>query len=77
MKKKQPKLTPWLPEDMKPVRVGMYQRYYAAPSSRNAPDYWDGEQWILCDVYGRKVGVASQQERLWRGLAKQPKAVKP
>lgn len=65
------KLTPWFAGDVKPVRVGYYQRRYSNNRhdlTNNMPDYWDGE-WIICGPEGESLGLAKIQDRQWRGLA--------
>lgn len=71
------KLTGWFPADMKPARVGFYQRKYPdidmTPeySPAHMPDFWDGAQWLL-SWNGNVSGPVSYQLP-WRGLAEQPK----
>lgn len=70
------KLTPWFPADVKPVRVGLYQREYDINSFTLIPDLWDGTNWILLGINGNHLGEAIAA-RPWRGLASDPKASKP
>ena len=62
------KLTPWFPADVKPVRVGFYQRKYVAREFTDLPDYWDGENWYCGTLYGVE-SFPSKPLREWRGLA--------
>lgn len=66
-------VTPWFPGDVKPVRVGVYERALCAtPWS-----CWDGVHWMLP---GRTPDEAmkhydrpsASQEKPWRGLAADP-----
>lgn len=60
-----PKLTPWFPPSVKPVRVGKYSRKFPG---RNYRDYWDGEEWLT-----HMGGIPlADQGRPWRGLAEDP-----
>lgn len=67
------KLTPWFPGDVKPIRVGFYERQYSSSDDRQQNydlDYWSGASWH----YGngqikRPRDRALNQERRWRGLA--------
>ena len=54
-------LTGWFPGDVKPVRVGEYERLYG-----NNPyiDKWNGQKW----VYGPAGEECFTQIRPWRGL---------
>lgn len=70
MSKKQPKLTPWFPAHVEPVRNGFYQRRYSTKEFIEACDYWDGE-WILYGIDGERIGL-SCEPRQWRGLAVKP-----
>ena len=70
--KKQPKVTPWFPADVKPVRKGYYQRQYR-DSCMWWPDKWDGKEWKLCNEDGTIIGP-SFNDMPWRGLAFGPKA---
>lgn len=63
-----PPLTDWYPADVKPVRVGWYQREYARDWLTDHCDWWDGRRWILCCTDGSRLGP-SQDERRWRGLS--------
>lgn len=69
------KKTPWLPREVKPIRVGVYERRY--PTGAVSFSKWDGERWY---VQGFSVGIASNipevsmwQNLPWRGLSKGPK----
>lgn len=62
-------LTPWFPGDVKPVRVGLYQREWDLAANLNDPDYWDGKQWRYNGPGGWRAG---RQDRRWRGLASDP-----
>lgn len=71
-----PKLTPWFPGSVKPVRVGVYERDY----DRGYPVYsrWDGKHWLW--TYDSSRQAAIEQGKLspfqnipWRGLAEEHK----
>ena len=72
------KLTPWYHGDVKPVRVGVYQRDYSGTSighSRSHYCYWNGKFWGL---YATNPKIAAwlqnsssaDQNLPWRGVAK-------
>ena len=69
------KLTDWISGNVKPVRVGVYQREY--DSGDVAYSYWNGKFW---SVYGATpeeaeswVDTPSTAQTLrWRGLARKP-----
>lgn len=71
------KMTPWFPGDVKPVRVGVYQRHYSFENDRFC--HWNGLFW---SNNGRTVDIADQfsevesrvQDLPWRGLAEEPKS---
>lgn len=61
------KYTDWYPPEIKPVRIGFYQRKYRPTFSlADDPDYWDGHDWYIC-FFGRKLRRASDALP-WRGL---------
>ena len=68
------KLTPWFPGDVKPVRVGVYERDYL-PSNPRAYCYWAGMKWSTwrrtprqaADGYCKPSGF---QKLPWRGVLK-------
>lgn len=61
--------TPWYPGDVKPVRVGVYERLY--PGDNAFKDYWGGKRWSYGkDAFG---GRCAKQNRAWRGLTKEAK----
>jgi hypothetical protein len=68
------KKTPWIPGNVKPVRVGVYQRHhdnYDTIFSR-----WDGEMWYagLDNVKSANSSTldSAYQQLPWRGLAQDP-----
>lgn len=65
-----PKLTPWFPPHIKPVRVGWY--IATVNKDNTISRWWDGSNWN----YGATTDTAHciMQERNWRGLAERPKA---
>lgn len=68
------KKTPWFPGDVKPVRVGWYQREYTGTGDViDTPDWFDGEKWYLGMRGGKSTLPAFTQGRRWRGLTKEPK----
>jgi hypothetical protein len=69
------KLTPWFPGDVKPARVGVYEKDLDDGVFKFS--LWDGRKWRFCR---ESVGSAlRQRERSawqwanWRGLASEPK----
>ncbi len=73
------KLTKWIPGNVKPVRVGVYQREYDNGGMLRPIwyCYWNGDFWCL---YGetpedadlcRSLNSTAQTLR-WRGLAEKP-----
>lgn len=69
-------ITPWFPADVKPARVGVYERQ----GSRDTYpfSYWDGKRWLLSgetpEAAARHHDSASYRQNLpWRGLAKDPR----
>lgn len=89
MSKKQPKLTPWFPADVRPAHVGFYQVDWSSEVGRKATQatqwfaLWDGSRWSWMDV--DQEGATRYYERghyhlagtlAWRGVAQKPKAVK-
>lgn len=68
-------LTPWFPADMKPVRVGMYEREYNFWTGLDARDYWNGEKWIVClNGFWDGSDYSATSLKKWRGLASDPNA---
>ena len=74
---KEPELTPWYPADIKPIRVGWYQRQHSvfirSTTQDYIPDYFDGVSWWLGYGTGKKSNDLSYIDLPWRGLAKKPK----
>lgn len=73
MSKKQPKLTPWFPANVRPVHVGVYK------TEGNVFQYWTGARWgLCCDDKNRAAArvaishVSLFQHTKWRGLAVKP-----
>lgn len=73
------KLTNWIPGNVKPVRVGVYQRKYDEnpPARRIWYCYWNGEFWCLFDDTPEKAKYwvefqSTAQNLPWRGLAEKP-----
>ena len=70
-----PKLTPWYPETVTPVRSGVYQRLYANGDSNIAKYcYWTGARWKSWHHTPQLAtlveAVSLFQELPWRGIAK-------
>lgn len=69
------KLTPWYPPEVKPVRVGVYQRNLGEGS----PTYsrWNGREWKFsrptADEADEQTFRSLWQYMDWRGLAEPPK----
>lgn len=79
--KKEPKLTPWYPAKVKPIRTGVYERdmgeycagkysYYSIYSG-----LWYGwAEWVDFAIENAQKGyVSSLQDRPWRGLTEPAK----
>lgn len=69
---KQPKLTPWYPASVKPVRPGVYEVHFDRDCAISFKR-WTGRRWVWLEIalrsdFGRKPGDK------WRGLAQDPKA---
>jgi hypothetical protein len=68
-----PKLTPWFPFYVKPVREGVYRR------SNGFYSFWNGRRWGLgcmgpmSAYYHRRIATFFPRLE-WRGLAQEPKA---
>lgn len=61
--------TQWYPPEIKPVRVGWYERYYEAIDCFPGEvylDWWSGTMWFM-DCYKGKPGNPSKSPRIWRG----------
>lgn len=66
------KRTPWFPGDVKPFRVGVYEReLFGIWFSR-----WDGRDWRVSNSTtrgaNREAAVSPLQSTPWRGLARKP-----
>ena len=66
------KLTDWIPGNVKPVRVGVYERLYDKDSiaPRIFYNYWNGEFW---SVYGETPEDAAEDKSA--ATNKSPKSV--
>ena len=80
MSKKQSKLTPWFPGEVKPVREGVYE-CRGAPTHESY-QHWNGAIWGGWAT--DKDAAAENRDRpsmrhspQWRGLAEKPRTVKP
>ena len=66
------KTTPWFPGDVKPVRVGVYER--RGQSRNRLFSNWNGVAWgilAVCPFTAARLGerIRSNYQRLkWRGL---------
>lgn len=70
------KTTDWYPPNVKPVRVGIYERKFLSASARFS--YWNGKEWGANDMTPERAylyrGCPSKyQFLLWRGLTKRSK----
>lgn len=68
------KLTPWFPGDVKPVREGVYERFWCEGDSPNY-SYWNGSSWgLLTDTPTQARRnmrhVSAWQDMPWRGVEK-------
>lgn len=70
------KLTDWYPGDVKPVRVGVYEREYPL-SGIGCYCKWDGKMWHSgyenVDRASIEPAISNIQNLPWRGLSKDPK----
>ena len=73
------KLTKWIPGNVKPVRVGVYERFYdrTTPWRSIRYSYWNGKFWgVYADTpeeAKRLSTIRSLEQTLpWRGLARKP-----
>jgi hypothetical protein len=64
-----PKLTPWFPAHIKPVRVGDYEC-----TGSSFKWHWNGAIW--CNN-GYDKWPCLNQKRVWRGLAEDPAKAAP
>jgi hypothetical protein len=69
------KLTEWYPGNVKPVRVGVYERQYGL--SRPTYCWWNGLE--FCSGHMKKSGarklkdsISPYQDDPWRGIAGKP-----
>ena len=70
------KLTPWYPGEIKPIRIGVYERQYPA-RSWTSYCYWDGrifsQGWKAPEPakeYRNLPSASSYQNLPWRGVAR-------
>ena len=70
------KLTPWFPGDVKPVRVGVYERNYGNDRLRDCNYcHWNGKFWSIWATTQRgavhlKNNASRWQDLPWRGVEK-------
>jgi hypothetical protein len=72
------KLTPWFPGDVKPFRVGVYERDWNPSFEGQAIylDFWDGESWWQYSVTRQRACERFRKQYQffrWRGLTKEAK----
>lgn len=70
------KLTDWIPGDIKPVRVGVYQRRTTS-DGYVAWSYWNGRYWGSYEITAEWACLERKyksgfQNIPWRGLAEKP-----
>lgn len=69
------KLTQWFDGNIKPVRVGVYQREYGYGKLFYCK--FDGKNWLVCYLTIEEAdsccSLSVCQDVPWRGLAEQPK----
>lgn len=74
------KLTPWFPPEIKPIRVGWYQRKWRKDNDWFA-NYWDGAHWHHSEsatattqipIEPHYEAICHCENMYWRGLAKKP-----
>jgi hypothetical protein len=69
--------TPWFPGNVRPVRVGVYERRQPSKWCSTQYSYWDGQHWggshsMPSDAYDYGRHSASlMQSVAWRGLTKE------
>ena len=73
------KLTPWFPETVKPMRVGVYQVKLDWFNPRDWYAYWNGKRFCYRSSTGpddalraRYCETALPRIAIWRGLAEKP-----
>lgn len=69
--------TDWYPGAVKPVRRGLYERWFTGDSYRVRFSYWNGRFWggwalVAESAMRNRKGESAKQEIPWRGLAKKP-----
>ena len=74
------KLTQWFPGDVKPVRVGVYERLYFREQLETRYSYWNGEEWSVWSILpsgAALAALAAEEKRIsmcqdlpWRGVMK-------
>lgn len=73
--KQEPELTDWISGDLKPVRPGVYQRQFQDGNKHGYSCFYRGN-WLCWEETvedaEKNQFVSSHQNRLWRGLAKNP-----
>jgi hypothetical protein len=75
------KLTPWFPPEIKPVRNGIYETRInnCSCNTKGEISNWNGQRWshqvgkMANKSYLTDFGNCAAQDKLWRGLAKEPK----
>ena len=74
------KKTPWFDGDVKPMRVGVYERDDSATwlgDGSEAFSFWDGHYWMALSLdidSANSRNYPSQFQLLpWRGLARRPR----
>jgi len=66
-----PKLTPWFPASIKPVRVGDYEYLYLVADLKFAC-WWDGKNFLISNgrFKGQRIKCFASDQ--WRELAAKP-----
>lgn len=69
------KVTPWYPGDVKPVRVGVYERDHVHDVRYS---YWNGHYWggwakKRTHARNNKDAPSALQSIPWRGIARTPR----
>jgi hypothetical protein len=74
-----PKLTPWFPGHIKPVRPGVYETDNQGGRGK-CFQHWDGKRWGYACTTAKRAAVYNEpdyksawQDDKWRGLAEEPK----
>ena len=73
-----PKLTPWVPGHIKPVRPGVYETQGKVLALVSEFQHWNGRFWgmvgeSVAEAANKANAMSVYQDDKWRGLAEEPK----